>query len=230
MIALVACSWFHQNFSLITLTFNCLDCRHESTGAAGRIQCSKDLYEHLAEFPAESQGPLYKFTPRGYVEMKGKNRCYTYWLESATQFNKDASRERISEIKIEVKSLLSKKKWMKRRYFHLTRRASGGIFDETDAISLAPTTVSAAFDHSSSLDDCGTVRSSIPDFAQDFSDECNSSPSDHDTVSYSVLKKTQCKNRKSLTIQVPLQLLTSPRICFLKIRVWYQMGSESFQD
>jgi len=166
--------------------------RHESTGAAGKIQCSKDLYEHLAEFPAESQGPLYKFTPRGYVEMKGKSRCYTYWLESATKFNKDASRERISEIKMEVKSLLSKKKWMKRRYFHITRRASGGIIDDADAFSLAPTTVSAAFDHSNSLDDCGsTVISSIPDYTQDFFDDCNSSPSDHDTVSYSALKKTQ---------------------------------------
>lgn len=196
---------------------NCLDCRHESTGAAGRIQCSKDLYEHLAEFPAESQGPLYKFTPRGYVEMKGKSRCYTYWLESATKFNKDASRERISEIKIEVKGLLSKKKWMKRRYFHLTRRASGGIIDDADAFSLAPTTVSAAFDHSSSLDDCGsTVISSIPDCAQDFSDDCNSSPSDHDTVSYSALKKTQCKNSTIDDCSSPIECTHSNVFIFRK--------------
>ena len=46
--------------------------RHESTGIGGKIQCSSMLHHLLAEQASANNGPQYKFSPRGYVDMKGK--------------------------------------------------------------------------------------------------------------------------------------------------------------
>ena len=55
--------------------------RHESTGEAGRIHCSKEFKEVL-----EDTG-LFVFSERGEVEMKGKGLRMTYWLDHATELN-----------------------------------------------------------------------------------------------------------------------------------------------
>ena len=112
--------------------------RHESTGVGGKIQCSSVLYEHLAEYSADSAGPLYKFTPRGYVDMKGKGKCYTYWLDGGSEHNDVSSPTAIEGLREQVNDTLSKKKWKKRKYFDFRRRRSsvytGG--DGTDTITV----------------------------------------------------------------------------------------------
>jgi hypothetical protein len=62
--------------------------------------------------------------------MKGKGRCFTYWLNSGTKNNDGASPKKIKELRKEVKGVLSKKKWKKRKYFNHVRRKSVGSFDE----------------------------------------------------------------------------------------------------
>jgi hypothetical protein len=98
--------------------------RHESTGMEGKIQCSSVLHEHLAEYSADSKGPMYNFTPRGYVDMKGKGQCYTYWLDGGSEYNGLAGPTAISKLRKEVKQVLRQKKWKKRKYFNFARRAS----------------------------------------------------------------------------------------------------------
>ena len=105
--------------------------RHESTSLSGKIQCSNTLYDHLIEHSGTDGRPQYKFTPRGYVEMKGKGRRFTYWLESGTHHNKYASPKRIQQLCSEVGDVLSKKKWKKRQYFNYARRKSMGGYDDT---------------------------------------------------------------------------------------------------
>ena len=113
--------------------------RHESTGIAGRIQCSNVLYENLAEHSADSEGPMYKFTSRGYVDMKGKGKCYTYWLDSGSEHNEISSPAAIETLREQVIEVLSKKKWKKRKYFDFRRRRSSiaGYNDNTDDMTVA---------------------------------------------------------------------------------------------
>jgi len=119
--------------------------RHESTGKGGKIQCSSVLYEHLAEYSADSEGPMYEFTPRGFVDMKGKGRCYTYWLDGGSVHNDLANPTAIEQLRKEVSVALSKKKWKKRKYFDFRRRRSSvfdGEDDTTDAVTVS-TNISA---------------------------------------------------------------------------------------
>lgn len=184
--------------------------RHESTGMSGKIQCSSVLFEHLAEYSADSKGPMYDFTPRGYVEMKGKDRCYTYWLDGGSEFNEEARPEKIQELREEVRTVLSKKKWMKRKYFNFSKRRSSTTFgvggdDASTVYSMATsvgdassavvsegpddTTVSSAVGTqqegaAAKKDDDGTtVASSLADV--------NTRCSDHDTTSFTELKRTK---------------------------------------
>lgn len=176
--------------------------RHESTGMSGKIQCSSILYEHLAEYSANSQGPLYDFTPRGFVDMKGKSRCYTYWLDKGTKYNDDANPDKIKQLCKEVKSVLSKKKWLKRKYFGFTkrrstelllgddastRRGSIGLLDDDVSSSLSTRSVEVPDEgsittagDSSAQDtiqaDATTLKSSVTD--------ADRRSSDHDTVSF----------------------------------------------
>lgn len=98
--------------------------RHESTCISGKIQCSSVLYEHLAEYSGNDNGPMYEFTDRGYVDMKGKGRCYTYWLDRGGKHNELASPEAIEELRKDVNDVLSKKKWRRRQYLDFRRRRS----------------------------------------------------------------------------------------------------------
>lgn len=126
--------------------------RHESTGMNGKIQCSSVLYEHLAEYSANSEGPMYDFTARGYVDMKGKGRCYTYWLDRGSKHNKVARPSAIKELKTEVDVVLSKKKWRKRKYFDFRRRRSSivAMSDNGDTITVG-TDASGLFNDDPSL-------------------------------------------------------------------------------
>jgi hypothetical protein len=107
--------------------------RHESTGMEGKIQCSSVLHELLAEYSADSKGSLYNFTPRGCVDMKGKGQCYTYWLDGGSEHNGLAGPTAISELRKQVKQVLRKKKWKKRKYLNFTRRGSNASSNGTAA-------------------------------------------------------------------------------------------------
>ena len=181
--------------------------RHESTGMSGKIQCSSDLYEHLAEHSAESEGPMYDFTPRGFVEMKGKNRCYTYWLDSGSEYNEHVSPGKIEELCDQVKSVLLKKKWKKRKYFGFNKRRSStwNLMDDESSIaesslgdlasSMGDITNAPLYDElDDSMRDQGSVTTAsssvkVSELAseaapQEGTPSAPDSNSDHDTVSF----------------------------------------------
>lgn len=168
--------------------------RHESTSLNGKIQCSSVLYEHLAEYSSASKGPQYKLTPRGYVEMKGKGRCFTYWLESGTDQNESASPKKIKQLRSEVSKVLSKKKWKKRKYFNYRRRSSMGGYDDATLAFGDDATISTGIsfnmdaseaDASSrvSESDCRGTESNPDIFDINF-----------DTASYSEMKRTSWRD------------------------------------
>ncbi|CAJ1970219.1 unnamed protein product [Cylindrotheca closterium] len=90
--------------------------RHESTGLAGKIQCSSVLYDRV-ERDSKKDSSQYKFRARGLVDMKGKGECYTYWLESATEENPAANEESLASLSRQVLEILGRNSWKKRRYF-----------------------------------------------------------------------------------------------------------------
>ncbi|XP_048759342.1 uncharacterized protein LOC125668919 [Ostrea edulis] len=53
--------------------------RMESTGAGGRIQISSTTHEII------SHCDYFQCTPRGWIEIKGKGKMMTYWLDSSNQ-------------------------------------------------------------------------------------------------------------------------------------------------
>ena len=168
--------------------------RHESTGVAGKIQCSSILYEHLAEYSNDEEGPQYDFTPRGFVEMKGKSRCYTYWLERGSKHNDMASPEKIKELQEQVEVVLSKKKWKKRKYFNFTGRRRSSPVDGDD-YTLATSCGGSTIDESiREGDDTTTLGSRSTRVSSEHNvDGKSAHSSDHDTVSFVELKKTKCK-------------------------------------
>jgi class 3 adenylate cyclase len=131
--------------------------RHESTSLNGKIQCSSTLYEHLAEYTADKGGPQYKFTPRGYVKMKGKGHCFTYWLDSGTRHNEAANARQIKLLCNEVKTKLSKNKWKKRKYFNYVRRKSSGGYDDATLAFPDDTTISTGISGISFTDDVSGI-------------------------------------------------------------------------
>lgn len=172
--------------------------RHESTGVAGKIQCSSVLYEHLAEYSNEEEGPQYDFTPRGFVEMKGKSRCYTYWLERGSKHNDKASPENIKELHEQVQAVLSKKKWKKRNYFNFTGRRRSSTVDGDDY--TLETSISGGIGAGSTIDDSiregddtTTLASRSTKQSSEHVDNKSTHSSDHDTVSFVELKKVLCK-------------------------------------
>ncbi|KAL3929416.1 MAG: hypothetical protein SGBAC_012222 [Bacillariaceae sp.] len=84
--------------------------RHESTGMAGKIQCSSVHF-------AKCDGRQYNFRARGLVDMKGKGEHYTYWLDSATEENAAVNEEGLKSLSSLVVKKLGTKSWKKRRYF-----------------------------------------------------------------------------------------------------------------
>ncbi|KAG7370283.1 adenylate/guanylate cyclase [Nitzschia inconspicua] len=80
--------------------------RHESTGAPGRVHCSRSTMMEL-KLKACSQ---FKISARGMVEMKGKGSVPTYWIDS-TDENESTSANALVELEGEIaKSALSSKK------------------------------------------------------------------------------------------------------------------------
>jgi class 3 adenylate cyclase len=67
--------------------------RHESTGAPGKIHCSSDTQMELNEV-----APLaFSLEERGHVEMKGKGKLLSYWLE-ASESNELVNRKALKEL------------------------------------------------------------------------------------------------------------------------------------
>jgi len=90
--------------------------RHETSGAAGRIHCSNDLYELLkSRAPAGAQ--QYRFKPRGLVDMKGKGEHLTHWLEKGNENNHYANPGSLLTLSNKVRKRISSKKWKMRKYF-----------------------------------------------------------------------------------------------------------------
>ena len=94
--------------------------RHESTGEPGKIHCSNVIFRQLSGFN-ENPG-YYNFTARGLVDMKGKGKLFTYWLDSAAEMNPYAGPTALEKIVKEVQEMLKVKTWKKRKYFQ--KRAS----------------------------------------------------------------------------------------------------------
>jgi len=140
--------------------------RHESTGVAGKIQCSSVLYGRLLHFSKADQ-PLYTFKPRGLVDMKGKGEHYTYWLESGTDANDAASSAALETLSSQVEDMLATNKWKKRRYF---RR--GGMFRQQFASDLSASGPSSS--------DSGSQCLSPTDSSQDSYRSTTSSDNDSD--------------------------------------------------
>jgi len=97
--------------------------RHESTGIPGKIHCSSVLFSRLKHF-AKFDEPQYNFKARGLVDMKGKGRNYTYFVESGTDFNKGANSKALADLSKRAEQMIASKTWKKRKYF---RR--GGLVD-----------------------------------------------------------------------------------------------------
>lgn len=113
--------------------------RHESSGAAGKIHCSGDLFDRL-KFRSTSDTPQYHFKARGLVDMKGKGEHYTYWLESGAEGNHAANPKALKAVSEDVNKLISSNKWKTRRYFQddtsTTTTSVGGSRDRS-ALSTA---------------------------------------------------------------------------------------------
>lgn len=98
--------------------------RHESTGEADRIQCSSITFGKLNHFSPNPEH--FNFIPRGLVDMKGKGKMYTYWLDSAGETNPILGSTKMIELRKNVQEMLEKKTWKKRQYFE--RRTSASTF------------------------------------------------------------------------------------------------------
>jgi len=106
--------------------------RCESTGLAGKIQCSSICYGRLKHF-SRHENEQYRFTPRGLVPMKGKGDCMTYWLDGGTENNEIVSPSALKELYKDVGALVARNKWKKRRYFHrLDTHGSTAPTEETE--------------------------------------------------------------------------------------------------
>jgi class 3 adenylate cyclase len=80
--------------------------RHESTGEAGKIHCSKTTHSALTGNKVWLR--WFKFSPRGFVDMKGKGQLMTYWLEGALDENEFANPGIVEDICKECRELLAK--------------------------------------------------------------------------------------------------------------------------
>lgn len=75
--------------------------RHESTGAQGKIHCSSATQEVLKQ----RSSAKFCIKERGVVEMKGKGKRITYWLDS-TGYNKFVNRYALEKLENEVQQRL----------------------------------------------------------------------------------------------------------------------------
>jgi hypothetical protein len=77
--------------------------RHESTGEAGKIHCSRVTCEELKKRAPEK----FSVVERGYVEMKGKGKQLTYWLGSI-ESNQLVNESALKQLDLEIQDLLAK--------------------------------------------------------------------------------------------------------------------------
>jgi hypothetical protein len=136
--------------------------RHESTGEPGKIQCSSATYERLTHFTPHPE--YYNFTPRGLVEMKGKGKLYTYWLDGAGSDNPSIGPAKLQSLRDEVQEMLDNKTWRKRRYFE--RRSTNSSFSSQDVV-FVETSEWNDDDEKHSLNDERETSSQLPSNGQE---------------------------------------------------------------
>lgn len=90
--------------------------RHEQTSMVGKIQCSDELYQRLM-YERHDESEQFIFERRGYVDMKGKGKCLTYFLEGATMYNQYCHPTALDELSEQVSVMLESRQWKRRRYF-----------------------------------------------------------------------------------------------------------------
>jgi class 3 adenylate cyclase len=110
--------------------------RHESTCEPGRIQCSSITFGQLAHF-SRHETPQFNFTPRGLIDMKGKGKMFTYWIEGGTSDNQLTNRKALDELYVEVEEMLSTKTFVNKKYFDRWARSRN---------SFSTTTTDCTFD------------------------------------------------------------------------------------
>jgi hypothetical protein len=107
--------------------------RHESTGLAGKIQCSSELYATLSDTSKHNGEQHYCISPRGLVNMKGKGDRMTYLLHGGTHANPHAGPNAVQELYQQVGDMLQTKNWKRRSYF----RSSGALRGDDMDTSMA---------------------------------------------------------------------------------------------
>lgn len=75
--------------------------RHESTGLPGKIHCSRVTQMELKATAFDQ----FDVKLRGFVEMKGKGKLQTFWLD-ATQENGLVNEPALDKLKVEVQEML----------------------------------------------------------------------------------------------------------------------------
>ncbi|CAJ1965011.1 unnamed protein product [Cylindrotheca closterium] len=178
--------------------------RHESTGIAGKIQCSSVLYGRLEHF-SKSDDRQYNFKARGLVDMKGKGEQYTYWLESATDENAAINAESLNNISSQVVEMLGTKSWKKRHYFRgLSGDGSshGQNTTESSHCSLSDENASTcpieAFGNDDSPEDGDTIAPIVIDFSPEkrinswgeLSSDVTSSQSETESIIFDMLAQS----------------------------------------
>ena len=104
--------------------------RHESTSEPGMIQCSSITYGQLAHF-SRHEKQQFKFTPRGLIDMKGKGKMFTYWMDGGTDDNELTNGRALDELYVEVEEMLSTKTFVNKKYFDRWARSRNSISTTT---------------------------------------------------------------------------------------------------
>jgi class 3 adenylate cyclase len=113
--------------------------RHESTGLAGKVHCSHSTMLHLR---SKNAGKDFVIASRGLVDMKGKGKVATYWIDSSEQ-NTLTCPSALKELEMEVG----------RRYAGQQVPAPPSSFSSsTDEKKLSPKISSSSSDHTSSTE------------------------------------------------------------------------------
>jgi class 3 adenylate cyclase len=124
--------------------------RHESTGLAGKVHCSHSTMLHLRSNACKD----FVFTSRGLVDMKGKGKVATYWIDSSEQ-NTLTCRSVLKELDMEVSrryagqlvpalsSSFSSSPNEKRLYQKLSSCSSSDHTSSTESLSLTSFTLAS---------------------------------------------------------------------------------------
>jgi Adenylate and Guanylate cyclase catalytic domain len=135
--------------------------RHESTGVAGKIQCSSITYGLLEHFRETKE---FHIVPRGLIEMKGKGLMATYFLEGATKDNKAVNEAALHELFIEVDKMISVRRFTNKRYFKRYGRRMSETYLGSFGGSLTEDDFSESNEGSDEDEEDGGVREEEDDF------------------------------------------------------------------